>query len=110
MGAKSGVTYVISHNYANTKVSSFDSLLLEKTLIYYNVIMHIKSVWNKDKNNYYYIIFLEHCSDQLPINNNKSYMSYYVRIDSSEGNDINKTKASKECNICHYCYFLIKYF
>ena len=24
----------------------------------------------------------------------------------SEGNDINKTNASKECDICHYWYFL----
>ena len=31
-------------------------------------------------------------------------------IDISEGIDINKTKASKECNICHYWYFLDKKF
>ena len=33
-------------------------------------------------------------------------MFYYDRIDVSEGIDINKTGASKECNICHYWYFL----
>ena len=27
------------------------------------------------------------------------------RIDISEGVDINKTSASKECDICHYWYF-----
>ena len=27
------------------------------------------------------------------------------RINISEGIDINKTNASKECKICHYCYF-----
>ena len=27
------------------------------------------------------------------------------RIDISEGNDINKANASKECKICHYWYF-----
>ena len=32
------------------------------------------------------------------------------RIDISEGIDINKTNASKECNICHYWYFLDKNF
>ena len=28
-------------------------------------------------------------------------MLYYDRIDVSEGIDINKTSASKECDICH---------
>ena len=28
------------------------------------------------------------------------------RIDISEGVDVNKTSASKECDICHYWYFL----
>ena len=32
---------------------------------------------------------------------------YYDRIDVSEGIDINKASASKECDICHYWYFLI---
>ena len=32
-------------------------------------------------------------------------MLEYERIDSSEGNDVNKTNLSKECDICHYCYF-----
>ena len=29
-------------------------------------------------------------------------MLQYDRIDVSEGIDINKTSASKECDICHY--------
>ena len=29
-------------------------------------------------------------------------MLYFNRIDVSEGIDVNKTSASKECNICHY--------
>ena len=32
-------------------------------------------------------------------------MLEYYRIDISEGIDINKTNASKECYICHYWYF-----
>ena len=32
-------------------------------------------------------------------------MLEYDRIDSSERIDVNKTNASKECDICHYCYF-----
>ena len=34
----------------------------------------------------------------------------YVEIHISEGIDINKTSASKECDICHYWYFLDKNF
>ena len=37
-------------------------------------------------------------------------MLYYDRIGVSEGIDINKTCASKECVICHYWYFLDKGF
>ena len=33
-------------------------------------------------------------------------MLYYDRIDASEGIDINKTSASKECDVYHYWYFL----
>ena len=33
-------------------------------------------------------------------------MLEYDRIDISEGIDINKTSASKECSICHYWYVL----
>ena len=35
-------------------------------------------------------------------------MLEYDRIYVSEGIDINKTYASKECDICHYCQFLDK--
>ena len=37
-------------------------------------------------------------------------MLYYDRIDVSEGIHINKTSASKEFDIYHYCYFLDKGF
>ena len=33
-------------------------------------------------------------------------MLHFNRIDFSEGIDVNKTSASKECDICHYRYFL----
>ena len=32
-------------------------------------------------------------------------MLYFDSIDVSEGIDINKTSASKECDICHYLYY-----
>ena len=37
-------------------------------------------------------------------------MQEYDRIDISEGIDINKTNASKKCDICHYWYFLDRNF
>ena len=44
------------------KVDSYDSLPLEKTMNFRDFIILIKSVFNKDKNNYYYNIFLENAS------------------------------------------------
>ena len=55
IGVKGGITYVISHIYAKIKVDSYNYLSLEKIL---TVIILIKSVFNKDENNYYYYIFL----------------------------------------------------
>ena len=37
-------------------------------------------------------------------------MLYYDRINVSEGININKASKSKECNRCHYWYFLYKGF
>ena len=37
-------------------------------------------------------------------------MLYFDSIDISEGIDVNKTVASKECDICHFWYFLNKGF
>ena len=37
-------------------------------------------------------------------------MLYFDRIDVFEESDINKTSASKDCDICHYWYFLDKGF
>ena len=48
------------------KVESYDSLPLEKTLTFHNVIILIKSVFNKDINNFYYNMFLEKALNELP--------------------------------------------
>ena len=37
-------------------------------------------------------------------------MPYYDRTDVSEGVNVNKMSASKECDICHYWCFLDKGF
>ena len=41
---------------------------------------------------------------------NNIEMLYYDRIDFLEGTDINKTSASKDCDISQYWYFLNKEF
>ena len=60
----SGITYVFSYNYETIKIDSDDELPLEKTLTLHNVIIFIKSVFNKDQNYYYYNTFLGKCSYQ----------------------------------------------
>ena len=37
-------------------------------------------------------------------------MLEYDRIDISEGTDTNETNTSKECDTCHYWYFIDKIF
>ena len=56
---KSGITYVISHHYVKIKIDSDNLLHLEKIMTFHNVIILTKEVFNKDKNRYYYNIFLE---------------------------------------------------
>ena len=34
-------------------------------------------------------------------------MPYLDKIDASERVDVNKTSTSKECDLCHYWYFLV---
>ena len=62
---KSDITFSISHNFAKMKVDSNDPFLLEKTMTFHDVIMLIKSVFNTDKNSYFYNIFLEKASYEL---------------------------------------------
>ena len=62
---KNGITYIPSHHFAKIKFNSYGCLSIEKSLTLHNVIIHIKSVLNKDKNHYYYKIFLVKCSYQL---------------------------------------------
>ena len=48
----------LSQNYARIKIDSDDDLPLEKTLILHNVLILINSFLNKNKNHYYYDLFL----------------------------------------------------
>ena len=54
-----------SHYFAKTKVDSYDSLLIERTLTLHNIIILIKLVLNKDQNHYYYETFLENFSNKV---------------------------------------------
>ena len=65
---KSDIKYVVSHSYAKIKVDSYDPLPLEKTMTFHNVTKVIKSLFNKNKNNFYYNIFLKKASFELPKN------------------------------------------
>ena len=54
---KSGITYIFSHYFSKVKVDFYDFLPIEKILTLYDVIIHIKSVLNKDIKHYYCKIF-----------------------------------------------------
>ena len=56
---KSGITNNINHNFRKVRIDSYNSLPIEKILTFHNVIILIKSVINKNKNEYYFNIFLE---------------------------------------------------
>ena len=64
ISVKSDIIYVISHNYAKSRFVQF--FTSRKTITFHNVIILNSSVWNKDKNNYYFNIFLEKASYELP--------------------------------------------
>ena len=53
---KSGITYIISQNYVRIKIDLNDSLPIEITLTLHNVIILIKSVFNKNRNLLLYYI------------------------------------------------------
>ena len=59
-------------------------------------------VWTvfHENNKYYPKVFLDECLYEI------QKLLYYCRIDVFEGIDVNKKSASKECDVCHYWYFL----
>ena len=88
------------------KFNSDGELPLNKTIEIPSMTIVVRAVFHEN-NKYYPQVFLDECLYKL-YNNIK--MLYFNRIDVSEGNDVNKTSASKECDICHYWYFLNKDF
>ena len=57
--SEKGVTDSINHNFGRIRIDSYNSFLIEVILTFQNAIILIKSVVNKNKNEYYYNIFLE---------------------------------------------------
>ena len=56
---KKVITDSINHNFGKIRIDSYNSLPIEKILTFHAVKIPIKSVVNKNKNEYYYNIFLE---------------------------------------------------
>ena len=56
---KSGITDSINHNFGKIRIDSYNSLSFEIILTFHNVIILIMPFVIKDKNNYYYNMFLE---------------------------------------------------
>ena len=56
---KTGITDSSNNNFARIKIDLYDSLPIEKMLTFHDVIILIKLVFNKNKDEYYYNIFVE---------------------------------------------------
>ena len=54
---RSGFTDSINHNFAEINIDSCNSLPVEKILTFHYVIILIKSIFDKDKNNYTIVYF-----------------------------------------------------
>ena len=89
-------------DYMKIKFNSDDDLSLNKILKLHNLTIIVRSVLKED-GKCYPQVFLDECLYELST-------LEYDRIDISEGIEINKTNASKECDICHYWYFSDKNF
>ena len=50
---KSGITNSINHNFGKIRTDSYNSLPVKKIFTFHNVIILVKSVFNKNKNKYY---------------------------------------------------------
>ena len=82
------------------KFNSDDELPLNKTIEVPSMIIVVRAVFHEN-NKYYPQVFL---NESIKIMN-KIKKLYFDRTDVSERIDVNKTTASKECDICHYCHY-----
>ena len=56
---KSGITDSINYSFGNIRIESYNYLPIEKIFTFHNVIILIKSVVNKSKDEDYYNMLLE---------------------------------------------------
>ena len=89
-------------DYMKIKFNSDDGLPLNKQLKFRSITIIVRSVF-EESGKYYPQIFLDECLYEVQI-------LEHERIDVSQGIDLNKSHRSKECDICHYWYFLDKNF
>ena len=87
----------------DAKCESFTIISIDSSLAY--------------KNKYYLQVHLENCPYKTANNQMTDYldenlfeckilqMLHYKRIDLSKGIDLAKSKRSKQCMICHLCFF-----
>ena len=111
---KSGITYIISHNYSKIRVDSHDTLPQEKVITFHNVVILSKSafsVFNKDKSNYYCNIFLEKASYELPKKSFCIKCKWHIMIKWTCQKELMIIRqANQKSFICHYWYCLNKGF
>ena len=89
-------------DYMRIKFDSDDKLPLNKQLKFLSVTIVIRSVLKMMVNIILKLFWMIVCMNYKILE--------YDRIDISEDIDMNKRRASKECEICHYWYFLDKNF
>ena len=75
---KSGITVSINHNFAWIRVDLYDSSLIEKILIFHNVITLIKSAVIKNENSDHDNTFLEKCSYKDKANTGYFWMNFWT--------------------------------
>ena len=56
---KSNISDIYSHKYTKIKINFNDELPLEKAITIHNVMILVKSAFDKNHNHYYYKVFLE---------------------------------------------------
>ena len=83
------------------KFNPDDNLPLKKPLKFHNMTITMRSVFEEDGK-----LYPQDTLYEL----NVQKMLEYGRIDISEGIDVTKTNLSKECDICHYWYFVRYWF
>ena len=96
--AKKSVDY--DEKYIKIKSYSDDELPLNKTIEIAVMLIVLRAIF------FFFFFFFFNITFLiwLPLwNMNNIKMLYYDRIDVSEGIDANKTSASKQCDIYHYC-------